>query len=96
MKNLIQISSFIDFLDNTEFHKIDGLILNAATKERKYDKNPDGIEQSLATNHMGSFLLVGLLLQKMLEQEWPSKIVFVGTDISARDKWGFSQFLYVN
>lgn len=41
---------------------------------------------------MGHFLMVGLLLQKMLEQEWPSKIVFVGTDIAARDKYLFAFF----
>ncbi|KAL7074855.1 hypothetical protein ACQ4LE_005624 [Meloidogyne hapla] len=72
--------------DETQsFEKIDGIILNAGTKIKKYTQNKQGIETSLATNHFGNFLLVGLLLQKLLEQETASKIIFVGTDIAAKD-----------
>lgn len=48
--------------------------------------NPNGIENTLATNHMGTFLLTGLLLEKLLKQENPSRIVFVNTNIAASDK----------
>uniref|UniRef100_A0A914HEA1 Uncharacterized protein n=1 Tax=Globodera rostochiensis TaxID=31243 RepID=A0A914HEA1_GLORO len=68
-----------------DFKKIDGVILNAATKCKKYMTNKDGVETTLATNHLGSFLLVGLLLQKLLEQEGQSRVIFVGTDITAKN-----------
>lgn len=68
-----------------DFKRIDGVILNAATKSKKYDTNPDGMELSLATNHIGHFLLVALLLPKLLGQEGESRIVFVGTDIATKD-----------
>jgi NAD(P)-dependent dehydrogenase (short-subunit alcohol dehydrogenase family) len=69
-----------------DFDKIDGLILNAATKSRKYKKNSEGVELSLATNHFGHFLLLGLLMPKLLQQPGLTKIVFVGTDIAAKDR----------
>ncbi|KAL3072486.1 hypothetical protein niasHS_017460 [Heterodera schachtii] len=68
-----------------DFKKIDGVILNAATKSKKYSTNKDGVETNLATNHLGSFLLVGLLLQKLLGQDGQSRIVFVGTDIATKN-----------
>jgi NAD(P)-dependent dehydrogenase (short-subunit alcohol dehydrogenase family) len=72
--------------ENADLTKIDGLVLNAATKCPTYKVNADGVELNLATNHMGHFLLVGLLLQKMFEQNVPAKILFISTDISAKDE----------
>uniref|UniRef100_A0A915N121 Uncharacterized protein n=1 Tax=Meloidogyne javanica TaxID=6303 RepID=A0A915N121_MELJA len=71
--------------ETKSFEKIDGIILNAATKVKKYKINKQGIETNLATNHFGNFLLVGLLLQKLLNQDTASKIVFVNTNIAAKD-----------
>ncbi|CAK5079202.1 unnamed protein product [Meloidogyne enterolobii] len=71
--------------ETNSFEKIDGIILNAATKVKKYQTTKQGIETNLATNHFGNFLLVGLLLQKLLNQDTASKIVFVNTNIAAKD-----------
>lgn len=46
----------------------------------------NGIEKTLATNHMGTFLLNGLLLEKLLQQDHPSKILFLNTNIVTSDK----------
>lgn len=66
--------------------RIDGLVNNAAVMLPKRKLNTNGIEQSLATNYMGTFLLTGLLLDKLLKQDHPSRIVFVNTNIAATDK----------
>ncbi|WKY06016.1 hypothetical protein Q1695_006314 [Nippostrongylus brasiliensis] len=44
----------------------------------------EGIERTLATNHLGSFLLTGLLLDKLLAQDHPVRIVFLNTNIIGR------------
>lgn len=78
--------------ETKSFEKIDGIILNAATKVKKYKINKQGIETNLATNHFGNFLLVGLLLQKLLNQDTASKIVFVNTNIAAKDGLNLNLF----
>uniref|UniRef100_A0A915MA67 BTB domain-containing protein n=2 Tax=Meloidogyne TaxID=189290 RepID=A0A915MA67_MELJA len=78
--------------ETKSFEKIDGIILNAATKVKKYKLNKQGIETNLATNHFGNFLLVGLLLQKLLNQDTSSKIVFVNTNIAAKDGLNLNLF----
>ena len=62
---------------------MDGLVNNAAMMTPKRKLNKDGIELTLATNHMGPFLLTALMLDKMLKQDFPSRIVFVNTDVAA-------------
>lgn len=66
--------------------QIDGIVHNAATIEPKRMTNSNGIELSLATNHMGPFLLSALLLQKLLDQQKTSRIVFVNTNVATRDR----------
>jgi NAD(P)-dependent dehydrogenase (short-subunit alcohol dehydrogenase family) len=77
-----------------EFLRIDGIVLNGATKSRNHKQTKEGIELSLATNHMGHFLMVGLFLQKLLEQQGQSRIIFVGTDISTKDRFIYIYILY--
>lgn len=59
---------------------------NAAVMLPKRKLNSNGIEKTLATNHMGTFLLTGLLLDKLMKQDHPSRIVFVNTNIASNDK----------
>ncbi|KAI6185763.1 Oxidoreductase, short chain dehydrogenase/reductase family protein [Aphelenchoides besseyi] len=61
--------------------RIDGLINNAATMDGKREVTKMGIENMLATNYMGTFLLTGLLLPKLLQQPHKSRIVFVNTNV---------------
>lgn len=71
------------FSGKTAVDRIDGIIHNAATLENDRDVNKNGIEKMLATNYMGSFLLTGLLLDKLLEEQKDHrvKIIFMNTDI---------------
>ncbi|KAH7700255.1 CBN-DHS-24 protein [Aphelenchoides avenae] len=65
--------------------RIDGLVNNAAEMTKQREVNKDGIERMLATNHLGTFLLTGLLLDKLLQQENPSRIVFLNTNTIRRN-----------
>ncbi|CAP21108.2 Protein CBR-DHS-24 [Caenorhabditis briggsae] len=47
-------------------------------------ESTDGIEKTIATNHLGSFLLTGLLLDKLLAQKNPVRIVFLNSNIIDR------------
>lgn len=60
---------------------IDGLVNNAAVMEKDRSVNKLGIEKTLATNHMGTFLLTGLLIDKFLKQKNKVRIVFVNTNL---------------
>uniref|UniRef100_A0A914BUH3 Uncharacterized protein n=1 Tax=Acrobeloides nanus TaxID=290746 RepID=A0A914BUH3_9BILA len=75
----------------TAVDRIDGIIHNAATLENDRDVNKNGIEKMLATNYMGSFLLTGLLLDKLLEEQKDHrvKIIFMNTDIIKKCKLDF-------
>uniref|UniRef100_A0A914Z6S3 Uncharacterized protein n=1 Tax=Panagrolaimus superbus TaxID=310955 RepID=A0A914Z6S3_9BILA len=64
--------------------RIDGVINNAAIMEPKRKVTSNGIETMLATNHMGTFLLNGLLLDKLFAQEHPSRLVFLNTNVINR------------
>lgn len=44
----------------------------------------EGIEKTIATNHLGSFLLTGLLMDKLLAQPNPVRIVFLNSNIIDR------------
>lgn len=45
---------------------IDVLINNAGARNDTYLRSPQGVEATFACNHLGHFLLTGLLLEKML------------------------------
>ncbi|GMR57194.1 hypothetical protein PMAYCL1PPCAC_27389, partial [Pristionchus mayeri] len=47
-----------------ELNRIDGVVHNAAVIEPKRKVNKDGFETTLATNHLGPFLMTELLLEK--------------------------------
>ncbi|KAE9550805.1 hypothetical protein FO519_005977 [Halicephalobus sp. NKZ332] len=80
------IRSFVAKLSQGKFEldRIDGVVNNAATMDDKRKLSKSGIEQMLMTNHMGSFLMTGLLLEKLFKQENPVKIVFLNTNIINR------------
>ncbi|VDK45982.1 unnamed protein product, partial [Cylicostephanus goldi] len=67
-----------------ELDRIDGVVHNAAMMDAKRKVNKDGIERTLATNHLGAFLLTGLLLDKLLAQDHRVRIVFLNTNIINR------------
>lgn len=64
-----------------ELDRIDGILHNAATMEPERKVNKDGVELTLATNYLGSFLLTALLLDKLLAQQNPVRVVFVNSNV---------------
>jgi protochlorophyllide reductase len=62
---------------------VDALVCNAAVYEPKLKqpkRSPQGYELSMATNHLGHFLLIQLLLDRLKASTHPSKrIVILGT-----------------
>jgi NAD(P)-dependent dehydrogenase (short-subunit alcohol dehydrogenase family) len=40
-----------------------------------YTRSPDGVEMTLATNHVGPFLFTNLLMDKLLAAERPRVVV---------------------
>ncbi|HUR67984.1 MAG TPA: SDR family oxidoreductase [Candidatus Thermoplasmatota archaeon] len=67
----------------TEFHlhfeQLHLLVNNAGIHTAKRETTPDGIERTLATNHVGHFLLTKLLLPT-LTRSAPSRIVNVASE----------------
>lgn len=72
------------FLGKFALDRIDGIINNAATMDSKRKVTKNGIETMLATNHMGTFLLNGLLLDKLFKQEHPVRLVFLNSNVINR------------
>ncbi|QVL50804.1 MAG: SDR family oxidoreductase [Thiocapsa sp.] len=60
------------------FVRLDVLINNAGTAYASRRTSPEGLERSLAVNHLGPFLLTGLLLER-IKTSAPARIVNVGT-----------------
>ncbi|MEA3638566.1 MAG: SDR family NAD(P)-dependent oxidoreductase [Lamprobacter sp.] len=60
---------------------LDILVNNAATAYPKYCVSEDGIECTLAVNHLAPFLLTNLLLDQ-LKAAAPSRIINIGTRIN--------------
>jgi len=66
------------------YARLDVLINNAGVVMTKKIFSKDGIEMTLATNHLGPFLLTNLLLD-LLKTSAPSRIINIS---SAIHKWG--------
>ena len=64
--------------------RLDVLVNNAGQVQNKRTETPDGIEITLAVNHLAPFLLTNLLLD-MLKESAPSRIVTVSSE---GQRWG--------
>ncbi|QIN79709.1 SDR family NAD(P)-dependent oxidoreductase [Rubrobacter marinus] len=64
--------------------RLDVLVNNAGVVNRRRSETVDGIESTLATNHLAPFLLTNLLLD-LLKESAPSRIV---TTASEAERWG--------
>ena len=68
---------------------LDALIINAAVYKprlKQPERSPQGYELSMATNHLGHFLLIQLLLDKLRQSQHPSRrLVILGT-VTANSK----------
>jgi retinol dehydrogenase 14 len=68
--------------------RIDVLANNAGLVQSKRTETLDGIETTLATNHLAPFLLTNLLIER-LEQSAPSRVITVSSEAQS---WGTMDF----
>jgi retinol dehydrogenase-14 len=68
--------------------RIDVLANNAGLVQSKRTETPDGIETTLAINHLAPFLLTNLLIER-LEQSAPSRVITVSSEAQ---RWGTLDF----
>jgi NAD(P)-dependent dehydrogenase (short-subunit alcohol dehydrogenase family) len=59
--------------------RLDVLVNNAGLIQSRHKKTPDGIELTLAVNHLAPFLLTSLLLD-LLEKSAPSRVITVSSE----------------
>ncbi|MDX1586643.1 MAG: SDR family oxidoreductase [Balneolaceae bacterium] len=65
---------------NSKFEELDVLINNAGMIASKREETIDGIEKTLAVNHLGSFLLTNLLLDTLISAD-SARIVNVSSEV---------------
>jgi retinol dehydrogenase 14 len=75
-----------EFLER--YDRLDVLINNAGLVQSKRTETPEGIETTLAINHLAPFLLTNLLLER-LEQSAPSRVITVSSEAQ---RWGTMDF----
>ncbi|MDD5193854.1 MAG: SDR family oxidoreductase [Candidatus Nanoarchaeia archaeon] len=71
-----------------KYNKIDVLINNAGCMSYGYVETPEGIETTLATNHLAPFLLTNLLLNNLKESK-EARIINVASEASKSGKINF-------
>jgi NAD(P)-dependent dehydrogenase (short-subunit alcohol dehydrogenase family) len=70
------------------YDRLDVLVNNAGIIQSKRTETPDGIELTLAVNHLAPFLLTNLLLD-LLKKSAPSRIITVSSEARRRAKIDF-------
>ena len=75
-----------EFLERHD--RLDVLANNAGLVQSRRTETPDGIETTLATNHLAPFLLTNLLLER-LEHSAPSRVITVSSEAQ---RWGNMDF----
>ncbi len=70
------------------YDRLDVLVNNAGLIQSKRTETPDGIETTLAINHLAPFLLTNLLLD-LLKQSAPSRVVTVSSGAEGMGKIDF-------
>ncbi|XP_050310151.1 retinol dehydrogenase 14 [Anthonomus grandis grandis] len=79
LSSLKSVREFAEDILQSE-QRLDVLIHNAGTAEKKLIKTEDGLELTMATNHFGPFLLTHLLID-LLKRSAPARIVVVASSL---------------
>ncbi|KZW00844.1 NAD(P)-binding protein [Exidia glandulosa HHB12029] len=74
-----------------DFSRVDVLINNAASSNRKHVKTVDGVEDNFATNHLGHWLLTNLLMPALLQSDAP-RVVNVSSIAHREGTCDFSDY----
>ena len=70
-------------------HRLDVLVNNAGLIQDRRTLTPDGVETTLAVNHLAPFLLANLLLDK-LKRSAPSRVVTVSSEAQRSGELDFN------
>lgn len=89
--SLASVRDFVRAFHATGRH-LDALVLNAAVYMPRLEtptRSPEGYELSVATNHLGHFLLAQLLLPDLERSTWPSRrLITLGTVTANSEEFG--------
>ena len=91
LSSLDSVSKFAKMIKN-EYPSIDSLVCNAGILLPKYQKSVDGYEKTFATNHLGHFLLINMLLP-ILKGDNPHLVIVSSFTINPKN---FSGLKYPN
>lgn len=90
MDSFGSISQFCEEIEREE-PRLDVLINNAGVFQCTYEKTVDGFEMQMGVNHLGHFLMTGLLREK-LRASAPSRIIVVSSSLHKYGKINFDDF----
>ena len=79
----------VETLINSLGFGLDALVINAAVYKprlKEPERSPQGYELSMATNHLGHFLLIQLLLPQLQASQHPSRRVVILGTVTANSK----------
>ena len=76
---------------NAELERIDVLVNNAGIFPQRLEKTADGFESQFGVNHLGSFLLTNLLLDK-LKASAPARVIHLTSMLHENGSLDFESF----
>jgi protochlorophyllide reductase len=87
--DLDSVRSGVETLVASIGQPLDALVINAAVYKprlKEPERSPQGYELSMATNHLGHFLLIQLLLPDLQRSQHPSRRVVILGTVTANSK----------
>jgi len=87
--DLDSVRSGVETLIASVGHSLDALVINAAVYKpslKQPERSPQGFEISMATNHLGHFLLIQMLLPELQNSSHPSRRVVILGTVTANSK----------
>ena len=87
--DLESVRAGVETLINSLGFGLDALVINAAVYKprlKEPERSPQGYELSMATNHLGHFLLIQLLLPQLQASQHPAKRVVILGTVTANSK----------